>query len=230
VERAVASGELPVLVLDVDSTLIDTSARQHRILREFARVYGDRFPGVVALVDGPAPLAPAQLGYDVRDRFAERGLDDPELLELWMRHWGPRFFHSAYCRDDVAVPGAVAFARAAHEAGAFLWYLTARPTPTMGEGTVGSLMSLGFPLLTARTLLQLKERVHRGDASYKGEALDEIERFPGRLVATFENEPGNAHLFLDRFPEATHVLLDTVHSHRAPEPRAELVRWANFLG
>ena len=51
----------------------------------------------------------------------------------------------------------------------------------------------------------------------------------GAVVATFENEPGNANLFLDAFPDALHFLLLTEHSPEAEAPRPELIQTDDFL-
>lgn len=227
IRSTVAEGRLPVLVLDVDGTLTLTEQRHHRILQEFARDHGHRFPRASAVI---ADTEASDIGYDVRDLLRARGITDDDCLTAVHRFWVPRFFHSDYCREDPSNPGAVEFCRAAWEAGAFLWYLTARPAPTMLEGTVWSLRRLGFPVFVARTTLQLKPVLMQGDAEYKTAAIEEIAAFPGDVVASFENEPGNAHHFADAFPAALHVLVGDNRSPSAPEPRSTLVAIHDFTG
>jgi hypothetical protein len=50
----------------------------------------------------------------------------------------------------------------------------------------------------------------------------------GEVVATFENEPGNANLLLEAFPDARHFLLDTVHSPEAEAPDSALIVIEDF--
>ena len=97
----------------------------------------------------------------------------------------------------------------------------------MGAGTVASLDRLGFPVLDARTSLQLKPSADVPDERFKGQALDALDRL-GQVVATFENEPGNANLFAERFPGAHHVLLDTVCAPDPPALRPEVHRIPDF--
>jgi hypothetical protein len=49
------------------------------------------------------------------------------------------------------------------------------------------------------------------------------------VVATFENEPGNANLFLDNFPQASHFLIGKVRSPTSPQPRPEIIEIADFV-
>ena len=60
------------------------------------------------------------------------------------------------------------------------------------------------------------------DEPYKEEAMRTIASLGGQVVATFENEPANAHIFADAFPAATHLLVGNTHRPDAPEPRPEL--------
>ena len=59
--------------------------------------------------------------------------------------------------------------------------------------------------------------------------IDDIRSYRGEVVASFENEPGNANMFLAAFPDALHVLLQTIHSPGAEPPRPELILTPDFL-
>ncbi len=123
--------------------------------------------------------------------------------------------------------GAVDFVNQVHKAGAFVYYLTARHLPDMGPATAASLLALGFPLLRGRSTLHLKPTRAISDKAFKFNALADVERL-GTVVATYENDPANANLFLSRFPEAVNVFLDTVCAQDAPEPDPGLVRIPHF--
>lgn len=224
VSRTRASGRLPVVVFDLDSTLIETAPRHLAILREFvAEAWPD--PSVAEVVAG---LTTVDFGWAVGAPLRRRGVDSPDLHEALIRFWFERFFDSDYLRHDTAAPGAVEFVRAVVERGGFAYYLTARHLPEMGLGTVESLIKLGFPYLDGCSTLQLKPSKSDGDAPFKRAAHAAIAALGGEVVATFENEPGHLNALLDDFPAAAHVRYGHVHSPDAPAPRPEIHHIESF--
>lgn len=217
-------GRLGVVVLDLDSTAISTRPRQHRILRDFAEGHGD--PRLWALVE-QVPVE--EMGYRVEAPLQARGYADPALLAALRTFWATCFFTDAYCALDRANPGAVAFARAVFDAGGLIYYLTGRPEQ-MALGTLKVLRQEGFPVLGGRTVLHMKPDTALTDHGFKRRAMGEIDRLGGRVVATFENEPGHAAAFLEAFPGAWHFLVGDVRSPRAPEPHPDLVEIPSFHG
>ncbi|HMV66319.1 MAG TPA: hypothetical protein PKA64_05675 [Myxococcota bacterium] len=203
-------GQRPVVVLDLDSTLIDTAHRHLRIAREFCAEHPD-----TSLTPAIAALTPSDVGWSVEDALAARGCADARALAALRRYWSARFFQDAYCRDDLPTRGAPELTRALWARGATLCYLSARPARTMGEGTLHALRRWGMPALTARTVIYLKADPSQPDHAFKGGALDELDAM-GTIAATFENEPGHCNTFAARFPDAVHVLVETCHSPTAP--------------
>lgn len=213
----------PVLLLDLDSTLIDTSHRHLRILREFALAEND--PALTAVVDR---LVPRDMGYRIEHALIARATWPEDQLRRLRGRWTDAFFSDRYCEADLPTPGAVAFVDAAWRAGAVIYYLSARPVDRMAEGTWRALRAAGFPLYGGRVVLHLKGDPTESDQAFKHGALDEVDRV-GRVVATFENEPAHCNAFLARWPEAIHVLLDTVHSPGAPAPDPQIARMPDLL-
>ncbi len=227
VERVASSGPAPVVVFDLDSTLIDTAPRNLAILGAFADAERARFPELSAHV---AALSVDALGWEVLEPLRRRGYDPDGLAERFEAFWAPRFFSDAWLPHDVPHPGAVAFVAACHARGALVYYLTGRHVEGMALGTVASLRALGFPLLRGRTVLHLKPRWDLPDRAHKQQAVRDIRSHHAPVVATFENEPANANLFLASFPDALHFLLDTDHSPGAPPPDPALIRIPDFRG
>jgi hypothetical protein len=219
-----AAGRVPTVLFDIDSTLVSTKPRNAAIAREFASVGAELHPAVARL----ASCGPEEMGWLVSDALRARGCDEPEVLEAMMAYWFTRFFAGDVLVHDVEVPGAVAYARAVHEAGALVYYLTGRDAPNMGEGTVASLTELGFPLWRGRVVLHLKPHHDLPDRAYKSDALEDVRSHLGPVVATFENDPGNANLFAGAFPDAIHVWMQTECAPDADAPRPELVRIPDF--
>lgn len=220
--KRVREAQRPVVVFDIDSTLLSTERRHHRILREFADGWGD-----ADLVGHVASLAPSDFGWEVHQPLKGTPFDAPDLIQALSGFWWDRFFHPDYVGEDVPVPGAVDFVNQVHRAGAWVYYLTARHLPDLGPPTAASLLAHGFPLATGRSVLHLKPSKALGDKAFKKAAIREIAAL-GDVVATFENDPANANTLVEGFPDALNVLLDTVCAADAPEPHPSLVRIPDF--
>jgi hypothetical protein len=220
VEKAVAKGELPTVVFDIDDTLINTSYRTGRILTELSRdsKFARAYPAEArALRD----ISVSRLHYDVGDTLRHLGFSNPSMIEMAKAFWAPRFYSSEYVEDDRVVTGARAFVTSLHGRGADIVYLTGRPRPDMGEGTVHNLRARGLPLNTERTTLLMKPEKDMDDLEYKRGALESIHECHGEVVAVFENEPANLNMLGDAFPGATRVFVDTIHSSKPDIPTLE---------
>ena len=214
----------PLMIFDLDSTLISTQHRNHVILGEFVHHVG----APADLVQVIEKILPCDMGWNVMDDLRRRGFRHEPTLSRLRAYWGARFFRDEYLRHDLPLPGAVEFVRDAHEIGARIVYLTGRDEPGMGRGTRKSLKTHGFPVDGDRVELRLKPSSREDDLAFKRRALDEI-RHRGEVVAAFENEPANANLFLEVFPEARVVLIDTVCSPDPPPLAPGIVKlkdWA----
>ena len=225
IEATVAGGRLPLVVFDLDSTLFSTGARNLRILTEFAREHGAALPG---LPDHVAALGAEDFGWTVLEPLAERGYAPEGLAKAFMPYWVGRFFTDEYVQHDPPNPGASTFVNACHARGAMIYYLTGRHRGGMEVGTVASLSSNGFPYWRGRAVLHLKPSFEMQDLAYKTEAIADIRSYLSPVVATFENEPGNANLFLESFPDGLHFLLETEHSPDAAAPHDDLIRVPDF--
>ena len=213
-----------VMVFDLDSTLFSTQKRNHAILQEFARDVGAPRDFYTAF----EKLTADDLGWNIMEDLRSRGFRHEPTLTRLRQFWFARFFRDEYLHHDEPLAGAVDFVTAAYEAGATIYYLTGRDEPNMGKGTRKSLESHNFPLLPPRVHLRLKPRFEDEDLAFKRDTIDEI-RTLGQVVGVFENEPVNANLFHQAFPEATVVFLETVHSPNPPPLADGIVRLPNFL-
>ncbi len=221
-------GTPPTCIFDLDSTLLNSRQRSLRILKQFASVQGQRFPGLSERVDS---IQDDELGYSVFAALEGESFLTPLLRRDLKRYWGKRFFTSRWCEDDPPISGAVDYVRACHEAGAHILYVTARDTPQMEQGTKLCLAKHDFPRPGDHGVeLHMKPKGGGDDGNWKAVAISEIQKRSLRVVATFENEPGNANLFVAGFPGGLHFLLDTVHSANAEPPCDQLILTTDFLG
>ncbi len=226
IESALSRGRLPVCVFDLDSTLFSTAPRNLQILREFARAHAAKHPELTAIA---ARMTAEDMGWNVHDDLARAGVTNTTLLTAVKEFWKERFFRDEYLLHDHEVPGAAAYVEQCHTKGALIYYLTGRHVGGMELGTVQSLRQRGFPFWRGRCVLHLKPDFDMNDKAFKDDAIADIRSYKGEVVASFENEPGNANMFLAAFPDALHVLLQTIHSPGADAPRPELVLTPDFL-
>lgn len=210
-----------VVVFDLDGTLMDNRPRTAAILRELA---GELDPSAHPFASTLAAIRADELEYLLTDSLRMLGVQHPELVSKAEIFWRERFFSDSYLKHDIAVPGAVDFARACYAAGAVLVYFTGRDLPYMGVGSFQSLRDLGFPIGVVGTELVCKPDAKIPDEAFKREEGPLLHRL-GRVVAAFDNEPGNCNAFLDMTPAAEVVFVDTQHLPGAPplDGRAHVV-------
>jgi hypothetical protein len=206
-----AGGEPAVIVFDLDGTLLDNRPRVVAILHELGEAWRGVHPEAAACC---AQAQPDGIVYGIAENLRRLGVADPALHREGFAFWKERFFGDPHVRHDVEVRGARAFAWACHEAGAIVVYLTGRDLANMALGSFKSLRDLGFPIGIIGTELVVKPRFETPDVVFKREVAPELSRL-GTLVASFDNEPANVHVFLEAHPGSMGVFLDTQH---APDP------------
>lgn len=217
-------GGAGVAVFDLDSTLLDNRPRQRRILQEYGEATGE--PRLAA-----SALEHWTSSWLLEEAMRAAGLADHEVAARYdevMAFWRERFFHPAYCAEDLPVPGARDFVAAIHEAGAQVVYCTARHEE-MREATAACLVRHGFPAPgSERAALIMKPGPEIGDDDFKRSAHRALQQL-GQVFAAFDNEPTHVNDYLAGFPDAHVVHLATDHSGRgvAVDPRIPQV--ANFL-
>ena len=210
--RRVAGQPSPVVVFDLDGTLMDNRPRTLAILRELAlELKGESHTAADTLAAAEAE----HLAYLLTDTLKKLGLDHPEVAERAEEYWKTRFFSDDYLKHDVAIEGSVELARACYEAGASLVYFTGRDLPLMGIGSFQSLRDLGFPIGVVGTELVCKPDAKIPDELFKRTEGPKLDRV-GRVVAAFDNEPGNCNAFLEMNPDAEVIFVDTQHLPGAP--------------
>ena len=213
----------PVFIFDLDSTLFSTQERNHAILGEFVAQIGgpDDFKALVAR------LQPADMGWNVVDDLRQHGFRHEPTLGRLKAFWFKRFFHDDYLVFDEPLAGASAYVNAVYEAGATVYYLTGRDEPGMGKGTRLSLAKHRFPLEGERVILRLKPSFEEADIAFKRRVLSELHHL-GPVLAAFENEPANANLFAEHFPDAEIFFLETIHSPDPPALWPRIIRLKDF--
>lgn len=223
IEEVAASGVLPVVVFDLDSTLYHTDQRHLQIFWEFIEQHHPHDP---VLRDAFQTLAQQGYIWSPMDALRQLKVGDHALLQSLAQFWRDRFFSNPYLQYDLPVPGAPEYVRACHDRGAFCYYLTGRTGSLMEEGTRASLFQHGFPM-DSRTHLHMKNRKTDDDLQFKLDAATPL-RVLGRVLAIFENEPANLNGLSEAFPEALAVFLDTICMPFAPPVTEHAIKIQTF--
>lgn len=214
VQRLSRQGQRPVVVVDVDNTLLDPTLRATSILRHLGR-----------RCDVSVLKSFTYRGENAGDLYRLVGAEvkDPAKLQ----RMGGRFARlydrlGASGRMDRLAPGAVSYLQALHRAGATIVYLTGR-SERVHAATLRTLARVGFPVPAQgddRALLITRpERIH-DVVAFKSGQLSSISSI-GRVVATFDDDPANCRLFSARFPGARTVF---VQMHDKDKPAAAGLR------
>jgi hypothetical protein len=216
------SGKKPLVIFDIDDTLLLTAHRNLRILKEFAGQPSvtKAWPKDAAALLG---LRPESLKYSIVDSAKAAGVETPELVEELKGFWRMRFFTNAYLAADEPLPGAAPYCSELAQAGARIVYMTGRDE-TMRAGTEESLARHGFP----KHELVLKPRFDTPDLEFKTQALARLHK-EGSVEGAFENEPAHVNLFQAAFPTALMFFVETKHSGKPIEPHPAAARIKHFL-
>lgn len=224
-QKALSSLQEPshIAVFDLDSTLLDNSPRQARIVQEYGDLVGDK------------RIAAAKAEYWVDWSFetplARCGLAPEEIashLEPLKAFWRERFFTSEYCVDDIPNEGATDFLSKVREQGAIVCYVTGRHQG-MGPGSVESFKRAGFPIPNGRSVhLLLKPSEDLDDDEWKVQVRQRLQEL-GEVRCAFDNEPIHINSYLKGFSGCYAVHLDTDHSGRPVEIHDEIPSIRNFV-
>lgn len=210
--RQVAGQPVPVVVFDLDGTLMDNRPRTTVILQELAAELRREAHSAAEIL---AAARAENLAYLLTETLQRLGIEHPELIDRAEGYWRERFFSDGYLKHDVAIEGSVELARACYEAGATIVYFTGRDLPLMSLGSFQSLRDLGFPIGVVGTELVCKPDAKIPDEAFKREEGPKLTRI-GKVIAAFDNEPGNCNAFLEMCPESEVVFVDTQHLPGAP--------------
>ncbi len=230
VNQTLDAGKTPVLLLDLDSTLYDTSKRNQVILKEWLEEKKPQDPVYSAL----AGMERDVRFYSMADLFGSIGLslEDAMTKAHWedlKEYWKARFFTDPYVQYDEPYPGSPDFVKAAFRFDVVIAYLTGRDRPGMEKGTLAALQRDGFPMPNGHNVfLYMKPQREGDDYLYKMGELEKIQKL-GEVVASFENEPKNFIGICQRFPKAIHVFVDSVCSDHPALPAEDaylLESWA----
>jgi hypothetical protein len=198
------------LLFDLDSTLFDNSPRVYKILQDFIKNYGDKYPDDLEKLSS---IKREDIIWGIKENLNRAGVINEPLVNHLVKFWFESFFSNEYI-IDVPLKGALKFAQDADNLGIKILYLTGR-FETMREGTVKNIIEHGFPLDGNSGNLILKPHQKIADHDFKHTAMENIKLY-GEMLAGFDNEPINVNIFQTHFPKSEVFFLETNHSLNPP--------------
>ena len=225
VREAYAKQERPMVIFDVDGTLLDNRPRILKILTEYAdqeliKVRPDEAKLVKA-------LTVEQVQYRISDTFRSIGITDAAIINNATVFWSERFFSDEYLNYDTPTPGVVDYVRTLYSTGAKIVYLTGRDTERQLLGTVRALRAYGFPVGIQGTELIMKPTAGTQNAMFKQRVTNYLRHY-GLVVATFDNEPANINVYRRAFGSSLSVLFEAPHSANPPPLLPGVVKLSSF--
>lgn len=224
VQAAYNKGDRPIVVFDVDGTLLDNRPRILRILQEFS---GEKQYITPDAAQKLKALTVQMIQYRLPDTLQAAGITDMNVRNNAAAFWGERFFTNDYLEYDQPTPGSSGFVRRLYSTGARIIYLTGRDLPRQYLGTMKALYEKGYPIGIQGTELIMKPTTAMQDAVFKQQVTSYL-RVTGTVVATFDNEPSNANVYRRAFPKATVVIFSAPHSPNPPPLLPNIVRLNTF--
>lgn len=216
IEETLARGEKPLIIFDIDDTIIDCRHRKFRVIRDFIAqpLIREAFPLECLLTER---LVWENVQYRVMDTLAIEGVQNQDFGEQLFQFWRQNYFTYPYLIEDEPFPGALEFVQLCHKLGAVIVYLTGRDLPGMGPATFDTIRKLGFPATGDRVHFILKQDPTIEDLEFKVLALEKIAGL-GTVIAALENELPNLHAMANRFPEAAMYWRKTLYMPDPPDP------------
>jgi hypothetical protein len=226
IEDTQAKGLLPVIIFDLDDTLIDCRHRKYQVIQDFLALplVQENFAYESQIL---AQLSWERVQYRVLDTLTQQGIQNTIFGEQLFQFWRKHYFTYPYLMNDEPFPKALELVQLCHDLGAVTVYLTGRDAPGMGQGTYDSMQKLGFPVTGDRVHFILKEDPTEGDLEFKISALERIAVF-GHVIAALENELPNLNAMAERFPDAAMYWRKTLYLPHPPAPHPRVVELPHF--
>ncbi|MBC7661424.1 MAG: HAD family hydrolase [Chitinophagaceae bacterium] len=226
IQKALRSKLRPLVVFDVDDTLVDCRYRKAQVFQDFAKQPAVRSQWLAesqTILD----LSWERLRYRVQDNLDMVNITSETFRDAIFDHWIKNYFTYPYLLKDRAFPGAQQFVKKCQDMGAHIVYLTARDHMGMYQGTIEALDLLKFPMHSPDIHIMLKPEVSMNDHHFKVGALEQIASL-GEVVASFENELVNLNAMAERFPNAAMYWRNTLYAPDPPPPHPRVEILAHF--
>ncbi len=201
---------LPLIIADLDDTLLDRRPRMMKILADLIMDQNPEIPLTDDVRMKVANIKPRTMSLDLKQTLLNVGVDDETMLSWLLTEYKRHESSDQFIMFDLPLPGSVEFIKGLSTAGAMTMYLGGLRNMNKSRfGTERSISMYEFPAPRGEVgALFMSEDDVDDDLEFKRQLLDPIGK-AGEVVAVFDNEPSACNLFKNKFPDATVVLVDT---------------------
>ncbi|MGZ3695609.1 MAG: HAD family acid phosphatase [Bdellovibrionota bacterium] len=208
-----AHGLSPVIIADLDETLVDSIPRRFLSFQEaFSTICGPAREGDCAKAAGINIIEFLALP----NRYAQGTLlqavgISPEMAEQLQKEMMNIYYGGTYVAKDQSVPGATEFVQELRKTGAKIFFVTSRGDEAQREGTLVSLKNLGFIHDGDEASVMLRSK-GMSSIEFKRSSFLKIKSWAesnnGIVELVMENEPENMNAMTDFFPSAAAIFVD----------------------
>jgi len=191
IEVVKQNGVMPVIVFDIDNTIISSSPRIEKILKDANKKYHSK-----SLAKYLKNKNNEFKYHQLKELFVTLKVK-PKKSEKIFKYFNEKFFLNEYTKYDVALKNSLEMVNKFYKKGAFIIYLTARGRKAL-VGTIDSLDRLGFPIAKTRTSLIMRDSREQKSPLYKKRALAELSTM-GTILAVFDDKIENLEAFTSFF-------------------------------
>ena len=225
VDQETSAAPPPVVIFDIEGTLLDTRGRVQKILHDYA----------TAELTSVRPKAAERIlaikkegvRGQLTETLAAAGVTEPAIINNAHSFWAERYYSNDYLDFDTPTVGAAGFVRSLYARGARIVYLSARDSERQLVGTVQSLQQHGFPIGVHRTELIMRPTPQTSIHRFKRETNVYLHK-GGTVIAAFDNDPRNINYYSKAFSKALCVLHGPPPSLQAPKLHKGIYRVTDF--
>jgi hypothetical protein len=228
VDQASALGARSAFLFDLDETLVDSTPRRFDSIKEalsgFCGV--ERPPADCAVVGGNrlrlADLYRLRNRYDDHDYLRASGATDPKFIDAVLARASGIYLSGKYLvEEDRLYPGALAFIRALRNAGARVFFSSARIAATQLAPTLEFLSRRGLISVEEKDRVYLRIG-NESSVDFKRASAEAIRKrvaaVGGKMLGVFENEPENLTAWNEVFPGAKAFFVEGAYQKDGPIP------------
>ena len=203
-----------LLIIDIDSTLVQTHQRNQAIIDEFCRENEAKYPKDVEQLR-KMECRPNDYGYYSALERHDVSFTSNKIEEILQKYWRQRFFASDYLHHDLAIAGAEDFLKTIAKKNLNFVYLTGRYHEPMIAGTRSSFQKLNFPFTDEQLIL--KKDPKEKDELYKSRVINQLKSDFNRTIL-IDNEPVILQQMIIDHPEVELIWFKSTHSGRKQPP------------
>ena len=219
------AGIKPILIIDLDGTLVDYTMRTYMIFKKALSTL-DISNEVKQKVED---IKREDYDYFPRSNFERADIGDVKIIDELTSFWEKHYFTNHYLKYDRQMPGAYKFISNILELGINIVYLTGRDEPNMGDGTKAWLEQQGFLKDSdprCRLLMKTNLEIENYESKERnGKAIGDM----GQPVLIIDNEPIELQTMWERFPGAIPVLMDMPNSGKPAKLPDDIFMIKDFL-